>query len=141
MERADLLTRLAAFPPRLAHAARLATDRTVADGEWTTEQVVRHLIAVEVEVHQARFADLERSGEPRWDWAEPGPWPGEPELTLDQLLERFAHLRAETIATIEAWDDAAWNRFGTHATYGVLDVAGLVRNVLAHDEDHAEGLD
>ena len=137
---ADLLAALAAYPDRLADAARAAADRPVPDGEWTPEQVVRHLIAVEVEVHQARFADLDRGDSPTWDWAEPGPWGGEPGLALDPLLERFAHLRTETIATVEGWDDAAWARAGTHSTYGPLDVAGLVRNAITHDEEHLRGL-
>ena len=140
MGRAELRAALAAFPDRLAVAARGATGRLVPDGEWTPGQVVRHLIAVEVEVHQARFADLDGDADPRWGWAEPGPWPGEPDLTLDQLLERFEHLRVETVATIDAWDDAAWSRSGTHATYGRLDVAGLVRNAVTHDEEHLRGL-
>jgi hypothetical protein len=140
MGRAELLAALTAYPDRLADAARAVAERPVPDGEWTPEQVVRHLIAVEVEVHQARFTDLERDQDPTWDWAEPGPWPGEPELTLDQLLERFAHLRAETIATVDGWDDAAWARAGTHTTYGSLDVAGLVRNATTHDEEHLRGL-
>ena len=140
MERAELLAALAASGSRLAEAARAPRDRPVPDGEWGPVEVVRHLIAVEVGVHQWRFGDLARGGEPRWDWAEPGPWPGEPDLTLEQLLMRFAHLRRETIAIVERWDDAAWARSGTHATYGRLDVAGLLRNVLAHDEEHLRGL-
>ena len=140
MERAEQVAALAAFPERLAGAARGAADRPVPDGEWSPEQVVRHLIAVEVEVHQARFQDLDAGPDPRWDWAEPGPWPGEPELTLEELLERFAHLRSETVAQVTAMDDAGWARTGTHATYGPLDVAGLVRNARTHDEEHVRGL-
>ena len=140
MGRAELLAALAAYPDRLADAARAVADRPVPDGEWTSEQVVRHLIAVEVEVHQARFADLADGASPTWDWAEPGPWAGEPGLTLDQLLERFAHLRRETVATVETMDEAAWARSGVHATYGSLDVAGLVRNARTHDEEHIRGL-
>ena len=140
MARAELLAALAAYPDRLADAARAVADRPVPDGEWTSEQVVRHLIAVEVEVHQARFADLADGASPTWDWAEPRPWPGDPELTLDQLLEGFAHLRTETIATLEGWDEAGWARAGRHSTYGPLDVAGLVRNAITHDEEHLRGL-
>ncbi len=140
MERAERFAALTAGAERLVDAARAARDRPVPDGEWGPEQVVRHLIAVEVAVHQARFQDLARGGDPRWDWAEPGPWPGEPDLTLDQLLLRFAHLRRETIAIVGRWDDAAWARAGTHATFGRLDVAGLIANVLSHDEEHLGGL-
>ena len=140
MDRAELLAALAAFPPRLADAARAVAGRAVAEGEWTPEQVVRHLIAVEVAVHQSRVADLTRARNPSWEWAEPGPWPGDPDLTLEQLLERFAHLRTETIAIVGSWDDDGWARAGTHATYGTLDVAGLLRNAITHDDEHLRGL-
>lgn len=131
---------LAAFPERLASAARTATGRVVPDGEWTPEQVVRHLVAVEIEVHQARLADLATTPDPRWDWTEPGPWTGEPELGLDGVLERFTSVRAVTLATLEALDEAGWARVGHHATFGELDVAGLVRNAIDHDAAHLSGL-
>jgi hypothetical protein len=140
MGRAELVATLAAFASRLAEAAHAAAVRTTPDGEWTPGQVVRHLIACEVEVHQARLADLATHDDPRWSWTEPGPWPGEPELTLDQLLERFAHLRAETIAIVDALDDDGWARTGTHERLGVWDVAGLLQNAIDHDAEHLQGL-
>ena len=139
-DRPELLAALAAFPGRLADAARAGAHRAVAAGEWTPEQVVRHLIASEVEVHHSRLADLSTQDDPRWAWAEPAPWPGEPDLTLDQLLERFAHLRTETIALVEGLDDEGWARTGTHERLGVWDVAGVLRNAVDHDEDHLRGL-
>jgi hypothetical protein len=141
MERAERLAALAGFPDRVAAAARAAADRPVPAGEWGPEQVVRHLIAVERDVHQARFADLDREAKPHWSWAEPGPWPGEPGLSLDALLDRFVAARAATLATLAAMDDAAWERHGVHETFGRLDVAGLVRNAVDHDEEHLHGLD
>ena len=140
MGRDELVAALAAFPDRLSSAARAVADRPVPDGEWSPDLVVRHLIAVEIEVHQARFADLDASPSPTWDWAEPGPWPGEPELTLEELLTRFTALRSATVTTIEGWDEGAWSRAGTHTTYGPLDVAGIVRNATTHDEEHLRGL-
>ena len=135
-----LLANLAGFPDRLASAARSAADRPTPDGEWTPEQVVRHLIAVESGVHQARLRDLATVAEPRWDWIEPGPWPEEPELGLGGVLARFAAHRATTLATIEALDEAGWARSGEHTTFGTLDVAGLLRNAVDHDEEHLRGL-
>lgn len=141
MDRAELLAALTAFPARLGDAAHAAVARPTPVGEWSPSQVVRHLIACEVEVHQARLADLATHEDPRWSWTEPGPWPGEPELTLDGLLGRFARLRAETTGTAVALDDAGWARTGTHATLGVWDVGGLLANAIAHDEEHLAGLD
>ena len=135
-----LIAALAGFPERLDIAARSAADRPTPHGEWTPEQVVRHLIAVETGVHQARLRDLATVAEPRWGWTEPGPWSGEPELGLDGVLARFVAHRATTLATFDALDDAGWARSGEHTTFGTLDVAGLVRNAVDHDEEHLRGL-
>lgn len=141
MERAALLASLRAFPGRLAIAARTAQAAgPLPPGVWGPDEVVRHLIAVEVDVHQARLTDIATVADPRWSWAEPGPWSGEPSLGLEEVLDRFASLRTATIATAEALDAAGWARTGTHATLGMWDVAGLLANAIDHDEAHLAGL-
>jgi hypothetical protein len=140
MTRADLLAGLAGFPERLSDAARAAATRSTPDGEWTPELVVRHLIAVETGVHQARLRDLATLDDPRWSWTEPGPWTGEAALDLDGLLDRFAVLRAATLATVGALDDDGWACTGTHERLGVWDVAGLLGNAVDHDREHLGGL-
>jgi hypothetical protein len=135
-----LVAALAGFPERLAAAARTAADRPVPEGEWTPEQVVRHLVAVETGVHQARLRDLATIPDPRWDWVEPGPWAGEPNLGIEGVIGRFGTLRAATLATIDDLDEAGWARAGEHTTFGPLDVAGLLRNAIDHDEEHLRGL-
>ena len=134
--RDDLLVRFAGYPERVAAAARAAS---AVPGEWTPEQVARHLIAVETIVHQARLLDIAVDDRPTWDWTEPGPWMGEPDLDLDGVLARFAELRAATVARVQALDDDGWRRAGRHATYGKLDVAGLLKLATDHDEDHLRG--
>jgi DinB superfamily len=134
------MTALAGYPDRLVTAAQHAATRPTLDGEWTPEEVVRHLIAVETGVHQARLLDVAIADGPRWDWTEPRPWPGEPDLDLDGVLERFAAMRAVTVATVKALDADGWARAGIHATYGPLDVGGLLRLAIDHDEDHFRGL-
>jgi hypothetical protein len=131
-----LLAALAGFPARLVDAASAAADRPIPAGEWGPVEVARHLIAVELDVHQARLADLATNHDPRWDWVEPGPWPGQPGLTLEHLLSRFEALRAATLAIVTALDDAGWARAGTHSRLGIWDVAGLLRNAIEHDEQH-----
>jgi hypothetical protein len=130
----------AAFPERVAEAARAAAGRPVPEGEWTPEQVVRHLIAVDEVVHQARLRDLANGGEPRWSWTEPGPWEGEAGATLDRVLERFATIRAATVALARSLDDEAWARTGLHETFGPLDAGGVLREAAKHDEEHLAGL-
>jgi hypothetical protein len=141
-DRAALLADLLAFPDRLRTAALVAVAGRPppAAGEWGPAEVIRHLIAVEAEVHQARLEELATIDDPQWDWTEPGPWPGEPGLSVDELLDRFAGLRAATIRVAERLDDAGWARTGTHSRLGRWDVAGLLRNAITHDEEHLRGL-
>jgi hypothetical protein len=141
MEPAEVLAALAAFPARLAGAADAAAGRPVPAGAWTPDLIVRHLIAVEVDVHQARLRDLATSvEEPRWSWTEPAPWTGEPSLGLAALLDRFATLRTGTLAAVDALDEVGWARTGIHERLGRWDVAGLLANAASHDDEHLAGL-
>ena len=134
--RADLRRRLADVPNRLAAAARAVADRPVPDGEWTPAEVVRHLIAVEEEVWHTRLRQLATEDHPRWPWAEPDRWLGEPGASLDDLLAIYADGRGATIEMLDALGEAGWARTGEHATYGVLDVAGLMDRAIDHDDEH-----
>ena len=140
-DRAALVERFATFPGRLAEAARAAEGRPVPDGEWTPSLVVRHLMAVEGEVWLSRLAELVAGGEPRWSRMEPGPLPGFDHASLDEVLGLFGRLRASTVDFLRMFDnDDGWARAGIHETYGRLDVAGLLRVAIDHDEEHLAGL-
>ena len=139
-DRAGLVERFATFPGRLADAARVADGRPVPAGEWSPALVVRHLMAVEGEVWLARLVSLVAGGEPRWSRMEPGPLPGFDHASLDDVLVLFGRLRASTVDYLRIFDDAAWARAGVHDTYGRLDVAGLFRLAIDHDEEHLAGL-
>ncbi len=62
------------------------------------------------------------------------------DVTIDDIVSVFAAVRAETVATVAGFTDDDWTRSGTHDTYGVLDVAGLLRLAIDHDEDHVRGI-
>jgi hypothetical protein len=138
MSRTGLIETFAGFPDRLAVAAPALADRSVPAGDWGPTEVVRHLIAVEAEVWQARLARVAAEDDPQWSWTEPGLAPGFDGAGLDEILAAFAAARATTTATIRALDDAGWARHGTHATYGRLDVEGLLRIAIDHDASHLE---
>jgi hypothetical protein len=140
-DRARLVGRLAEVPAGLATAATAASPEPPAAGEWTPADVVRHLIAVELEVWHPRLAQFAAEDHPHWPWVEPGPWPGEPRASLDQLLQVYAAARGTTVASVAALDDAGWARTGTHATFGELDAVGLMTRAIDHDEEHLASLD
>jgi hypothetical protein len=139
------MARLAACPERLARLARaVEAAETVAGppaGEWTPREVVAHLVAVEGLVWQARLARLAASPtEPTWSWTEPGPVEDPAAATLDMALALFAGARSLTLSRLADLDDAGWRRTGVHATYGRLDVAGLLHVAADHDDEHLAAL-
>lgn len=139
-----LLSRLAAAPARLASTARDVARAEAGTGppagEWTPAQVLAHLAAVERTVWQARLDSLGAETEPDWLWTEPGPDDDPRAAALDGAAALFAQARGETLARLAALDDAGWARTGVHATYGRLDVAGLMGIGALHDDEHLAGL-
>ena len=132
--------RLAAAPEAFAAAARAAPQEPPAPGEWTPTEIVRHLIAVEEEVWHRRLGQLQTEEHPRWRWVEPGQWLGAPGASLDRVLATFAGVRESTLAMLDALGPDGWSRRGTHDTYGVLDVAGLMTVAADHDDEHLASL-
>ncbi len=140
MNRAALVEAFAAYPDRLATAAAATDPSSLPTGEWGPHEIVRHLVAVEAEVWTARLAQVAAVDDPQWSWTEPGPAAELAHRPLAVALEAFATARAANVAAVAALDDDGWARSGTHATYGRLDVEGLLRLAIEHDEDHISGL-
>ena len=138
---------VARFPRRSRHSPRgsrrprgSSPDRPVPDGEWgpTGGRPPPHRRRGRGLAVTPRL--LAAEDRPHWPWTEPGLAPGFDGVPLDDVLAAFATARAATTATVRALDEAGWARSGTHDTYGVLDVEGLLRIAIDHDADHLEGL-
>jgi len=138
----DVLRRLAAAGERVIALAR-EWDRwddpieEVRIGDWTVAQVLQHLIAVEWHVVNARLDSLEAGeAEPVWAWSEPGPAEGIGDGSIAAAAVVFAASREATIDRLRALPPEGWRRTGVHATYGRLDVAGLLEVMVEHDGPH-----
>jgi hypothetical protein len=130
---------LAAVPRRAAAASAASSvppDAAPSGGEWSAREVVLHLTAVEEEVWHARLDALASETFPHWPWVEPGLWSGPGADTFAGALAAFAARRVATVARLDALDETGWARTGRHATFGILDVAALVRIAADHDEEH-----
>ncbi len=131
---------LAAVPARTASAAAARPSISPEDGpepgDWSAREVVLHLAAVEEEVWHARIDALGTETFPHWPWTEPGLWVGPDDDTFFGALAAFTERRVQTVARLDALSAADWARQGRHATFGVLDVAALLRIALEHDEEH-----
>jgi DinB superfamily len=133
--------RLATFPARLGAVARSAPQTAPAEGEWSPSEIVRHLIAVEQEVWHRRLEQLETEEHPRWRWVEPGQWLGAPGASLDEVLAAHDGVRSATLAMLDGLGADGWRRTGTHDTFGLLDVAGLMAVAADHDDEHLASLE
>ncbi len=143
---AEVVARLGALPALMGAVARSVVAREAVSGppagEWTARDVVAHLVAVERDVWQARL-DLLGPGraEPQWSWTEPGPVDEPAAASLEGALAVFGAERSATLARIAVLDEAGWARAGIHATYGRLDVAGLLGVAANHDAEHLAALE
>lgn len=140
--RAALIRDLTSTPARIIEAARGHADPVVPSvaGEWSARDVTLHLAAVETGVWHVRLDALATETFPEWPWVEPDRWPLPEGAGFDAAVDVFAAHRAATVGRLEALDDAGWHRRGRHATFGVLDVAALMRIALDHDEEHLRQL-
>ena len=129
---------LAAATDRLVEAAASHLDPAASPvpGEWSARDITLHLAAVEVGVWHVRLDALATESFPEWPWVEPDRWPLPEGEHFDSALTVFASHRAATLARLDALDEVGWNRRGRHATFGILDVAALMRIALDHDEEH-----
>jgi limonene-1,2-epoxide hydrolase len=134
VDRASIRDRLAHAPDRAEEIASRAS--APSPGEWSAREVLLHLAAVDQEVWQPRLDSLARADGPVWSWVEPGLWSGPGDEIVEGALAAFRYERGATIARIDALDDEGWARHGVHATYGRLDIAGLLRVLADHDEEH-----
>jgi DinB superfamily len=142
--RERVLLRLAAAPARVADVAVSVAGEDEATGgppagEWSARENVAHLIAVERAVWQTRLAGLAALSpgeEAAWSWTEPGPVSDPAAATLDGALALFTEERDRTLARLAALGEDGWRRTGVHATYGRLDVTGLLAIAADHDDEH-----
>ncbi len=130
---------LASVPGRAAaavSASRVPPDAAPAHGEWSARAILLHLTAVEEEVWHVRLDALATETFPHWPWVEPGLWIGPGVETFEGALALYTERRTATVARLDALDEAGWTHQGRHDTFGILDVAALLRIAADHDEEH-----
>jgi DinB superfamily len=131
---------------RLVAAAGSAPD---VAGEWSPTLVLGHLSQVDREVWLPRvdqMVDTRHRGaaSPSFSWWESAP--GSVEATfsghsLDGAAAELQEARLALVSRLASLSDDDWAAIAHHDVFGVIDVVGLVREVLAHDREHLGGLE
>jgi hypothetical protein len=110
-----------------AQAAQEVQSHLVIPGEWPAQVVLGHVSQVDEQVWMPRIAQMcsaQAAGDepPSFDWWEPD---------ASATYERFKDMsisEASGLATAE------------HEAFGRIDVAGLIIQILTHDEEHRASL-
>ena len=116
------------------------TDATEGDGSWSPYAIIGHLIHGERTdwIPRARivlaqgadrsFAAFDREAQFRESQG----------CTLEELLDEFARLRAENLATLADWrlTPAQLTLTGVHPAFGEVTLAQLLATWVAHDLGH-----
>jgi hypothetical protein len=114
-------------------------DTPDRDGGWTPKDVVGHLVTAELDNYLTRAEHILEHGAAK---------PFEPfdrfvmlerdrEMKLDQLIDRFAELRAENLEKLgELVADADLDRRGLHPVLGEVTMRELLATWSVHDLDH-----
>jgi hypothetical protein len=114
-------------------------DTPDTDGGWRPRDVVGHLITAELDDWIVRTERILEHGTSKpfdkFDrFAHVGRDDGQ---TLDQLVDRFAELRAESLAKLEELvDDGDLDRRGMHNALGEVTLRELLATWAVHDLDH-----
>jgi hypothetical protein len=115
------------------------TDTADVDGGWRPHDIVGHLISGELDDWMPRLQRILEKGtgeafEPfdRFAHVE-----RDADETLNELVERFVHLRTENLARLgELVGDADLERRGLHPSLGEVTVRELLATWAIHDLDH-----
>lgn len=114
-------------------------DTPDIDGGWRPRDVVGHLITAELDnwIPRTKLL-LEHGTEAPFPTMDRFKHVGrDDDQTLDQLVERFAELRAESLTALdELVDESDLDRVGRHSALGDVTLRELLSSWTVHDLDH-----
>ena len=131
-----------------AEAAKVTQSHLAIPGEWPAQVVLGHVSQVDEQIWIPRIAQMCQSqvegGEsPSFDWWEP-----DAEATFEKFryisLEEASALamstRTQLLSAVKELSPEQWSATAIHEAFGSIDVAGLIIQILTHDEEHRASL-
>lgn len=131
-----------AIPEGRAHWAPRSWDGIPSE-RFTAHEQVWHVHDIELEGYRERFRRTLHEDAPVLvdiDSEALTPARNYAARDIEAAFAGFAQARAETVAMIAAWDDAALARPAVFEGYGPTTLRGLVHFLCSHDQQHLAGL-
>ena len=138
-----LMAELVMSIDRLIRSAQVAVATT---GEWAPQVILGHISQVDELVWLPRIAQMcqPSDGErPEFTWWEPDATATQEKfegLAVDQVAALAMSNRTNLLSAIKNLTPDQWAATAKHETFGVIDVSGLIIEILTHDEEHRAGL-
>ena len=110
-----------------------------ATGEWCMNEILAHLLHVEVELFLPRLRRIAGDEHPAFTPFSPEPWARERDRSVDRFeasLASFERARAETIAFVRALPAGAGERLGVSGFFGPMSLLQYATHMADHDIEH-----
>lgn len=131
-----------------AQHAQTAQSHLVIPGEWPAQVVLGHVSQVDELVWMPRIqtmclAQASGQGSPEFAWWEPdanATYERFKDVSLDEVSALAMSNRTQLLTVIKELSPEQWAATAKHEAFGEIDVAGLIIQVLTHDEEHRASL-
>lgn len=131
-----------------AEAAKLAQSHLVIPGEWPAQVVLGHVSQVDEQVWIPRIAQMcqalaSDSEAPTFNWWEPdadATFERFCETSLEEASALAMSARTQLLSAIKELSPEQWSATAQHEAFGTIDIAGLIIQILTHDEEHRASL-
>jgi hypothetical protein len=148
---AVLMAELVMSIDRMIQSAQTAAQvhsHLVIPGEWPAQVVLGHVSQVDEQVWIPRIVQmcqaLGASEEPPiFSWWEPdanATYEKFVDLPLEDVCALAMSTRTHLVTAVKDLTPEQWVATASHEAFGTIDIAGLIIQILTHDEEHRAGL-
>jgi hypothetical protein len=109
------------------------------DGEWSFRFIAGHLATNERECFLERIERIADGEGPSFDYYSNDGFDFS-DRGLRDWLQAWRETRQTIFERLNGLPDSAWALSGTHSSYGRITVMDVLGSMLAHDQEHLEGL-
>jgi len=131
-----------------AQTAAQTQSHLVIPGQWPAQVVLGHVWQVDEQVWIPRIAQMcqaqaDGAKPPSFAWWEPdadATFERFNETSLEQACAIAMSGRTQLLSAIKDLTPEQWTATAAHEAFGHIDVAGLIIQILTHDEEHRASL-
>ena len=148
---AVLMVELVMSIDRMIQTAKKASETQshfVIPGEWPPQVVLGHVSQVDEQVWIPRIALMCQAFEanaeaPSFTWWEPdseSTFERFQRISLEEASALAMSARTQLLSAVKDLNSEQWSATAQHEAFGHIDIAGLIIQILTHDEEHRASL-